>query len=285
MDWWLNLSFVDLDNLIPVARAAEKAGFTGVSLGDHLVYPKHMESDYPYSSDGGTRWSPQTNWPDAWVAIAAMAASTRTLRFTTGVYVAPLRHPVNLAKALSTAARLSGGRVMAGLGAGWMKEEFDLLGAQFETRGGRFDEVLAIVRLLLSGEMVSFAGKHFSIPEVQMSPAPGAPVPLLIGGLTDVALRRAVRNDGWIGVHKNFDETQALVAKVKAMLEGRAADSPFELMMNILRASRDDAERFESMGVDSVVLPLLGIVRGASLEHQLEAIERVGHELALQQPY
>jgi probable F420-dependent oxidoreductase len=281
MEWWLNLTMVEADNLIAVARAAETAGFTGVSLGDHLLHPQQLTSPYPYSSDGEAKWNGETPWPDPWVAIAAMAASTRTLRFTTGVFIAPLRHPVNLAKALGTAAVLSGGRVMGGFGAGWMKEEFDILGVPFEGRGARMDELLEILRLLWTGRMVSYEGRHFQLPAVQMSPAPKVAPPLLIGGHGEAALRRAARHDGWIGVHRKFDETEALVAKLRGMLGPREDRPPFTVMMNVIRASPDDAERFAALGVDAAVTALLALAKGPTLADQLDGISRAADKLGL----
>jgi alkanesulfonate monooxygenase SsuD/methylene tetrahydromethanopterin reductase-like flavin-dependent oxidoreductase (luciferase family) len=172
LQWWLNLTLVDTDELIPIARAAEESGFFGLSLGDHLVFPETITSVYPYSRDGLVKWTPSTCWPDPWVAIAAMAAATRALRFVTGVHIAPLRHPVPLAKSLSTASRLSGGRVIGGFGAGWMREEFDLMGEPFEGRGARMDEMLEVMGKLWSGEMVEHHGPCFDLPRVRMSPTP-----------------------------------------------------------------------------------------------------------------
>jgi alkanesulfonate monooxygenase SsuD/methylene tetrahydromethanopterin reductase-like flavin-dependent oxidoreductase (luciferase family) len=188
---------------------------------------------------------------------------------------------VNLAKALGTAARLSGGRVIGGFGTGWMKEEFDIVGVPFEQRGARTDELLEMLRLLWTGEMVSFKGRHFELPAVQMSPAPTKPIPILIGGHADAALRRAVRHDGWIGVHKAFDETGGLIAKLRGLVEERQEQRAFTVMLNVLRATPDDAARFSALGVDAAVVPLLGLAKGPTLQDQLDAVQRAAAELRL----
>src|ERR1700689_4318377 len=107
MEWWLTAGSVEVEHLVPIAAAADESGFGGIVLGDHLVFPKTISSPYPYTTDGSVKWSPDTPWPDPWVSVGAMASVTSRLRFSTAVYVAPLRDPVNLAKLTSTASVLS----------------------------------------------------------------------------------------------------------------------------------------------------------------------------------
>ena len=280
MEWWLNFSMVDIDRLIPLAKAAEAAGFAGVSIGDHLVFPREMSSPYPYSADGRVKWRPEDPWPDPWVSIAAMATATTTLRFTTGVFILPLRHPVELAKSLGTAARLSGERVIGGFGAGWMREEFDLVGEAFERRGARMDEMIEVLRKLWTGEMVDHHGEFYDLPGVQMSPPPRRQVPIYIGGHNEAALRRAVRCDGWIGVHSSFEVTEPLVAKVRQMRES-AGGGPFTLMLNAFRTTAGDRARFAELGFDAVVLPALGLAPGRTLDEQLDGLARAAADLGL----
>ena len=118
---------------------------------------------------------------------------------TTGVYLAPLRHPLQVAKSVGIASVLSQGRTALGAAVGWMREEFEILGQDFRTRGRRLDETIEICRKAWSGETFEHHGEHFDVPRVTMSPAPGFPIPVYIGGVSEAALRRAARNDGWIG--------------------------------------------------------------------------------------
>ena len=132
MKFVCSLAFQPPDQLLALARAADAAGFDSVAVSDHVVHPRKIATPYPYSSDGAPRWQPFTAWPDPWVAIGAMAAVTTRVRFVTAVFVLPLRNPFLVAKAVGTAALLSGGRVTLVVGAGWMREEFALLAQRFE---------------------------------------------------------------------------------------------------------------------------------------------------------
>jgi probable F420-dependent oxidoreductase len=281
IEWWLNLTAIDLDHLIPIARAAEAAGFTGVSLGDHLFFPERVGSPYPYTADGSAPWKPSDPWPDCWVTIAAMAAATARLRFTTGVYIAPLRHPIVLAKAIGTVARLFPGRVVAGFGAGWLREEFDILGEQFDRRGRRMDEMLALMRRLWTGEMVEFHGEFYDLPPITMSPPPREAPLIFIGGHGEAALRRACNNEGWIGVHRSFEDTEDALRTIAAIRAESKGARPFTVMLNVLSPSPEDAQRFQSLGVDSAVLPLMRVASGPRLGDQLDAIEATAERLGL----
>src|SRR5690606_8383486 len=174
-----------------------------------------------------------TPFPDAFTTIAAMAAVTTRLRFATMVYILPLRHPLEVAKQVGTAALLSGGRVALGAGAGWIREEFDALGVDFASRGRRFDEAIEVLRKAWTGAMVEHHGRVFELGRFQMTPAPPGPVPIWIGGNSDAALRRAGRlGDGWIGTGHAPDELPALLGRLRAQREkaGRAA-LPFETIV------------------------------------------------------
>jgi probable F420-dependent oxidoreductase len=257
MDVWLNLASMPTASLTDVAVAAESCGYAGVAMGDHLVYPATVESRYPYSETGAMGWKPTTQWPDAWVAIAAMAAVTERLRFTTSVYVAPLREPVSLAKAVSTAAVIAGGRVACGFGAGWMREEFDLVGQDFATRGARLDEMIEVLRQLWTGAMVEHRGTHYSFDGVQMSPAPPEPIPVWIGGNTGPAIRRAVRHDGWIASYTDVAEAVALVGEVRAMREAEDRDGgPFHVAVTGPGLDAVACAALAGAGVDAVIVPL-----------------------------
>ena len=159
---------------------------------------RSTRSKYPYTATGERRWEPFTPWPDPVVAIASMAAVTERLNFFTSVYVMPLRSPFAVAKAWGTLAVMSGNRVALGIGMGWMEEEFEMMEQPFARRGKRGDEMLEVLRTLWSGGWVEHHGEFYDFDKLEMSPAPTAPVPIFVGGLSEAALRRAARNDGWI---------------------------------------------------------------------------------------
>jgi probable F420-dependent oxidoreductase len=202
MQFWHATVFAEVDQLVEGAAMIEEHGFDGIAVSDHLVFPQTVQSKYPYTSDGRPWWSGEGQWPDPWVLVGAMAAVTTRVRFTTNVYVLPLRDVFTTAKSVGTAAVLSGGRVALGIGAGWMREEFDLVGQPFARRGARMEEQVEILHRLWAGGMVEHHGEFHDFEPVQMSPTPPGPIPVWVGGTTDLALRRAATvGDGWIGVN------------------------------------------------------------------------------------
>lgn len=275
MKYWLNIGFLEVEQLAPMAIAAERIGFTGVTLPDHLIFPEQIVSSYPYSEDGSVSWPAGSPWPDCWVTIGALSQVTTTLQFSTGVYIAPLRDPYNLAKAVGTASLLSGGRLSCGFGTGWLKEEFDVLGVDFASRGKRFDEMLDVLRLLWTGEMVEYHGEHFAFDKLQMSP-PAGQVPILIGGNTGPARKRAARNDGWIGSHMSIEETTRLVGLLAAARAdiGRA-DMPFEIgVTGGFKAARD-AEQLAKVGVEAITVSARALTPSTDLGERIAALEQL----------
>ncbi len=215
---WQSTAFTEPEQLIDVARCIEECGFHGALLSDHLMFPGALASKYPYAETGRPVFDGTTPFPDPWVTIAAMAQVTQRIPFATLVYVLPLRDPFEVAKATGTAAVLSGGRLILGAGAGWMKEEFDAVGIDFATRGKRFDEMAEVMRKLWTGRMVEHHGTHFDFGPMQMSPAPSAPVPIYVGGISDAALRRAARiGDGWMGSGQTPEELAVILGKLREL--------------------------------------------------------------------
>lgn len=239
-----------------IAQICEDAGFDSVAVSDHAVYPSKLDSKYPYTDDGIPLFDPAEDWPDAWVAIGAMAAVTTRLRFTTNVYVLPARNPFVAAKAIGTAAVLSGNRVDVGIGAGWMREEFELLEQPFARRGARMEEMVQVMRLLWTGEVVEFHGEFYDFDPVMMRPAPSEPVPILVGGHSDLAFERAARfGDGWFGMHYGLDELLELCAKLRrAREDAGTADRPFEIVASpLVSLGGGVLEQLEEAGVTTIL--------------------------------
>jgi probable F420-dependent oxidoreductase len=205
-------TFSQPDELVTLARAGDEAGWDTLSVSDHLINPVATRSTYPYTKDGQRRWEMGTPWPDPWVTVGHLSAVTTHLRFVTTVYILPARTPVHVAKQVGTAAVLSGNRVSLGVGMGWMEEEFDAMGTEFARRGKRADEMLELMRKLWTGEVVEHHGEFFDVPALEMLPAPTEPVPVLVGGLSEAALRRAARNDGWISDLHTIEELREIRA-------------------------------------------------------------------------
>lgn len=223
MEFAIALAYNDPTEYAALARAADAAGFGAIILSDHIVYPEKLETPYPYTSSGRPRWDREAPWPDPWVAVGAMSSVTRRIRFLSSIFVLPLRDPVLAAKTIGTAAVMSGNRVTLGLGAGWMREEFDLVGQPFAQRGRRMEEMIEVMRALWTGEPVAHEGAFYSFPAMQMRPSPTEPIPIYIGGTSDVALRRAARiADGWASEVQNTED----VGEIQARLTEYRADSP-----------------------------------------------------------
>ncbi len=252
MKFWQVLTFSEPDQLIPLAQAAEEAGFHGVMLADHLFFPGRLESRYPYSEDGKPGFDGSTPWPEPWTTIAAMSSVTEKLRFGTMVYILPLRNPIELAKSVGTVAFHSKGRVSLGVGAGWIREEFDTLGVDFKTRGARMNEMIEALRTLWSGEMVEHHGTHFDFGPLQMSPPPGADIPIYIGGISKIALRRAATlGNGWIGTGQTPDEAVEFCTALRTLREeaGRGSE-PFETIVPlVVPPELDLLRRLEEQGM------------------------------------
>jgi probable F420-dependent oxidoreductase len=245
MKFWQAVSFSEIEQLVEIAKLCEQAGFEGILVSDHLFYPEKLTPAYPYTPDGVPGFTPETPWPDAFSTIAAMAAVTKRLRFATMVYILPLRHPVEVAKACATLDLLTGGRFVLGAGAGWMREEFEQLGVDFATRGARFDESIAALRALWRPGVTEHHGRFFDIPRLTMSPAPHRSVPIYVGGNSKAALRRTAQlADGWLGTGTDPERAEQDLAEL-ARLRAEAGRSrePFEAVVPLTVAPDADVLR------------------------------------------
>lgn len=284
MKFAMSMAFSDPSHWLPMARAADDAGWDLVLVSDHVVHPATIESPYPYTDDSKPRWDAPTPWPDPWVAIGAMAAVTERLRFCTGIYVLPMRNPFVVAKAVGTAAVLSGNRVTLGMGVGWMKEEFDILEQPFARRGRRADEMLEVMRKLWTGEVVEHHGEFYDFAPLSMTPAPSQPIPVIVGGLSEPALRRAARlGDGWISDMHTTDEMREIATRLHALRrEAGRADEPFDIVGACIDATDVDGyRRVADAGVTTMqTMPWLfysGLT--GDLQEKLDGIRRFADDV------
>ncbi len=256
MRFWQSVSLTEPDQVVEIAKISEEVGFDGILVSDHLFFPEKLTSKYPYSPDGVPGFTAETAWPEPFALIAAMSAVTRRVRFATMVYILPLRNPLEVAKATATLDVLSGGRFVLGVGAGWMKEEFDQLGVDFHTRGARLDESIDVLRTIWSGGMVEHHGRFFDFPRLQMSPKPTQDVPIYVGGASPAALRRtALRGDGWLGNGSDPEEASRVLAELKRLRhEAGRENSPFEAVVPLTTpADADVLRRLEDQGAHGTV--------------------------------
>ncbi len=253
------VAFLPTDQILPMAKACDGLGYGGLYVSDHLFNPRQRTSRYTYSKaeDGSPGWEDHTMWPDPMSVISACAGATENLLFTTGIYIAPLRDLMTVAKSVGTTAYLSGNRLRLGIGVGWSKEEFDLTGQDFANRGKRLDEMIVALRALWAGGWVEFHGDFYDVPECQMNPAPTEPVPFICGGHSPVALRRTAELcDGWIAAGAySEDEAWMHLAELHDALEkaGRDKDD-FTVYLSLNeRPSVDLYRRFADAGVTDFV--------------------------------
>ena len=237
MDFWIATMFLDADQMVPLARAAEDLGYTGLALAVHVAVPANYEALHP--SGQKNVFDEHGLFPDSLTCIAAMSTATTRLRFMTYVYVVTMREPFSVAKQAGTVSTLSGGRFALGVGAGWLREEIELLGQDPRVRGRRLDEMLDIVRAFLEDGTTEYHGDFFDFGRAGMYPRPSHPVPIWVGGKSPVALARAARQDGWLGMNYPMDEIETLLP---ALRDARK-----------VQAERDGAER---EGFETIVIPL-----------------------------
>ena len=186
-------------DILAVAQTAERLNFDSVWMFDHLFTPVELGSKYPYSRDGSYAMSADDPFFDPIALYGVLAGATERIRIGTGVTIAAYRHPIVLGKMLATIENFAPGRIVLGLGRGWMREEFDGLGVGFERRGARLEEYIRALRAIWSGGPSSFSGDFYSWTEAGFLPAPTRHLPILLGGHGDEALRRtAERADGWV---------------------------------------------------------------------------------------
>ena len=274
--------------MVRLVPRADELGFEAVWLGEHLIRPAQFESAYPYSPTGSAQevWPGETPLSDPWVALGHLAAMTGQIRLATGVYVLPLRNPFVTARAVTTVHAVSGGRAILGIGAGWNREEFEIAGEDFDARGARMDEIIGILRRLWSGEAFSHSGDFYRFAEVRFGAAQEPPIPIVMGGHSSPALRRAGRlGDGWystaIGTLAEMVEFRRRIEQ--ARVDANRASEPFAyyIRMNGDLDARN-AGRYRDEGFEHLTLPTNRLWRGAaSVEDKLDTLDRLAGDLEL----
>jgi probable F420-dependent oxidoreductase len=281
--FWRSTLWTQAEDLVEIARIAENVRFHGIATSDHMVFfERPLVSRYPYTADGEAWWNPATHWADTWVSIGAMAAVTSRLRFTNAVYILPMRNIFTVAKAIGTAAVISDNRVTLGVGIGWQREEFDLVGEDFHHRGNRCDEMIEVLRLLWEGGTVEYHGKFYDLEPLAMSPAPTQPVPIYISGYSEAALRRAARlGDGWVvgpldeNAPYSLEDLPRLVQRVRDLRREAGRDGlPFEILFpHQAVPDVDNYKRLEDMGVTSASVIFADPTTPTSLSDQRKYME------------
>ncbi len=267
----------DPASALEIAKVAEAVGFESVWGGEHVVMPSTIESAYPYTKDGKIPATPETPIPDPLIWLAYVAAAAPTLRLGTCILILPQRNPLVLAKELATLDHLSGGRVELGIGVGWLEEEFVALGVPWERRGKRNDEYVEVLRTIWSGSHVEFHGEFVDFEPLTSTPRPaqGADIPILVGGDTPVAMRRAARlADGYFPGESNPERLGELITTVRSACEDYDRD-PNSIEINAMFGAHfaDPAAGIEVMsdlGVGRVMVPAFAFLGDGGLDRLQE---------------
>ncbi len=279
-------SMCPAEQYVPLAQAAEKAGFNGVTMPDSICYPKEATSQYPYNADGSREFLESVPFMESFLLSAHLAAVTDKLEFTTSVMKLAIRQPVIVAKQLSTLAVLSNNRFKFGVGISPWEEDFDIAQVAFAKRDKRMNEMVEIVRGLMSGEYFGYKGEIFDIPEVKLCPAPTKAVPIIIGGHSEAALKRAARlGDGWICAGADFDSTKRMIDRLNELRKEYQRDHlPFEISVAGQEGySPEGINSYREIGVTEVTVAFRNIYEmeadDKSLEEKIGVIDWYGNEV------
>ncbi|MFF3666072.1 TIGR03619 family F420-dependent LLM class oxidoreductase [Microtetraspora malaysiensis] len=272
-------AMTDPSYYLPLAQAAEAAGYASFTVADSLVYPKESATSYPYTSDGDRQFLEDKSFIETFILVAALGAATSTIRFTPFVLKLPVRPPVLVAKQASSIAYLTGNRLTLGVGLSPWPEDFAVMGVPWARRGKRMDEAIEVVRGLTSGDYFEYHGEFYDLPPVKMSPAPTEPIPILVGGHSEAALRRAARlGDGWMHGGGDAEELDALLARLAALrAEEGTADRPFEIHAISYDAYHaDGVKRLADKGVTDLIVGFRSpYIKGPDTEPLARKIEHL----------
>ncbi|HME46625.1 TIGR03619 family F420-dependent LLM class oxidoreductase [Mycobacterium sp.] len=240
---------------VPLAKAAEASGYSSMTVADSIAYPYESDSRYPYTPDGSREFLEDKAFIEAFVLTAALGMVTTTLRFTTFVVKLPIRPPALVAKQAGSLAWLTNNRLALGVGISPWREDFELMGVPFARRGKRMDECIEIVKGLTSGGYFEFHGEFYDIPKTKMTPTPTRPIPILIGGHAEAALRRAARCDGWMHGGGDPEELDRLLGELTRFREEEGSTGPFEIhVISGDGFAVDGVKRLEDKGVTDVIV-------------------------------
>jgi probable F420-dependent oxidoreductase len=267
-----------------MGRLAEDAGAASIWVNDHLLMVEGGRSPYPFTPDGAIPWPMDMPWYECLTAASFLAASTSKCRIGTSVLILPQRNVLELAKTTATLDALSGGRLILGIGAGWFAEEIEAIGYRFRTRGRRTDEMIEVLRRCWTGRPKPFEGGEIVVPEgLIFEPRPSQPggPPILIGGMSRAALRRAaLRGDGWLAFQREELDTSQLADQLKTLedLRGEAGrrDEPFGNIMRLHTSPRMAAQlpevaiQIQELGFDELII-------NPPWEDLAEAEKLIGH--------
>ena len=250
-------SMIDPSYYVPLAKAVEEAGYDSMVIPDSICYPETSDTKYPFNLDGTREFLDGKPFLEPFSLIPVLGAVTERIRFNTFVLKLPIRHPVLVAKEATSTAVLTGGRLGLGVGTSPWPEDYEVCGVPWERRGRRLDEAIDIIRGLSGGEYFEFHGQIYDVPSIKMCPAAPEPIPILIGGHGDAALRRAARiGDGWMHAGGDPALLGEMLDRLHALRrEYGTEDREFEVHAASLEAfTLDGVRRLEDQGVTDAIV-------------------------------
>jgi probable F420-dependent oxidoreductase len=262
---------------LELAKTAEQAGFSTITFPDSICYPKECDSTYPYNDDGSREFLDGVPFLEPFSIIPALAAVTNSIEFSTSVYKLAPRQAVTTAKFVTTLGVITNNRFHFGVGVSPWYEDFLATGERWEKRGKRMDEQIAILKGLMNGEYFAFEGEFYDIPEIKLCPAPTTPVPILIGGHSDLALKRAAKlGDGWISAGVTIDEAKTMIGKINQYRDefGTLSHSNYQFqIMSEAGYSADGVKQLEELGVTEVIIAFRNAYEGGEDNRTLEGMK------------
>ncbi|MDG2049838.1 MAG: LLM class F420-dependent oxidoreductase [Myxococcota bacterium] len=276
----VNVGVPNAAGMVGLAQLAEALDFESVWTFEHAIVPNEYQSKYPYSPDGKMGVTPETNFVDPLIALTAVATQTKTIRLGTGVNILSQANPLYVAKQAASLDFISGGRFELGVGIGWLREEFQAAGTPFERRGARFDDYIQAMRKIWSGETVEHQSDFIDWTGFKSYPVPiQKPFPVVIGGTKGKAFERTARyGNGWFAPTASPDQLAPLMKQLGeacAQFDRDPAEIEVTAMWFPNREDLSDVERYRSMGVRRLVVPLPALGRGNPAENLNEFSETV----------
>lgn len=271
--------------IVAQAQLAEKLGFDSIWLGEHFFRPAQLDSQYPYTPHQPLKTGEEC--PDSMVIAGALAMMTQRIRITTAIYLLPLRHPLQAARAIATAQALSGDRLRIGVGVGWAREEYEAFGIPFEERGARLDEGIDVLRKALAGGEFEHHGRFYDFARLTIVNKP-VPLPLLVGGSTPPIFRRAARvGNAWAGTPdltlEQCIEKRALIEDLRK--EYGTASKPFSYFMRMPKATPQLVAEYAEAGFTNITVGGGQVVKWTDpLDKKLAFIEDIARQLEIPRP-
>ena len=285
MKFYFSVGMLPPEQYLPLAKAAEQAGFYGAAVPESIFYPRETVGEYPYHE--GREFLEGKAFPEPFVAIAAMAAATERLHFSTFVLKMSTRHPLHVAKELFSVDAFAPGRVTLGAGISPWYEDLVYCGVPWEGRGERLDESIEVINGLQSGEYFAYEGRHFRFKELKMCPVPKKRIDIIVGGHAKPALRRSARlGDGWVSANVTVEALRGYVRELQTLRRELGTEhKPFRIqtMLSDVPVFSVDGYRavHEELGVEEFIVSPWGVydIQDMTLETRLGLLQRFGEEV------